>query len=455
MRYALLADIHANIPALEAVIADAADHNVGHFVCLGDIVGYGPQPAETLARIRALTSSVCLGNHDAAACGLLDPALFNDFARATAERAALALSDEDRAWLRDRPYILEGDGFACTHGTFFAPESFCYLDGKGDAELCLRCQSGFPLLLVAHTHIPCVYEAAPGGTVRKLPAEDFSLRPGCRYVVNIGTVGFPRSKDLGAAYAIYDSVTKRLLFRSVPYDIAPYRLAIVRCGYSLLNYWFLSPDTVPLRRELAFRNPRTRPDVIEGFAVPKPPRVHRSTLVLAVLGVLLAVLAFILVLRIAFDGQPARTLPPAHADRGGNLLPPLTDWYVESERVGAVDRDDTVPGCLTLTAPGRETVRIGPPGFSEVPKDYANLRFSVDVRARSEADVRYEVHTFFIRADGSYVGVEDKTYSRTMKCSYKIPIPATAAAFRAELRIFYTGSVTVHDPVLLPENRRR
>ena len=81
MRIAFFSDVHANLPALEAVIEDARARGATHVICLGDIVGYGPQPAETLARLRAVADAVVLGNHDAAACGLLDPALFNDFAR--------------------------------------------------------------------------------------------------------------------------------------------------------------------------------------------------------------------------------------------------------------------------------------------------------------------------------------------------------------------------------------
>ena len=115
MRVAFFSDVHANLPALEAALADARAHGATHLIHLGDAVGYGPQPAECLARLREVASGAVLGNHDAAACGLLDPALFNPFARETAERAALALDAEAKAWLRGLPYILEGDGFACAH----------------------------------------------------------------------------------------------------------------------------------------------------------------------------------------------------------------------------------------------------------------------------------------------------------------------------------------------------
>ena len=220
MRIAFFADIHANLPALEAAVADARAQNAAHLINLGDVVGYGPEPAECLARVRELASASLLGNHDAAACGLLDPKLFNAFARETAERAHLSLDAESRAWLRALPYIIEGDGFACAHGSFDAPERFHYLETKEDAALSLAAMPDVPLLVVGHTHLPCVF-LQEGGTLRKLPGEDLILRPGMRCVVNPGSVGFPRGDRLTADYLLYDTVTRRLSFRSVVYDLEP------------------------------------------------------------------------------------------------------------------------------------------------------------------------------------------------------------------------------------------
>lgn len=126
MRIAFIADVHANLPALEAVIADAREHGATHLLCLGDIVGYGPQPVETLKRIREVASGVILGNHDAAAAELLDLTIFNHFAKETAERAILALDDEAKAYLRGLPNMLEVKNIACAHGCFEAPETYRY-----------------------------------------------------------------------------------------------------------------------------------------------------------------------------------------------------------------------------------------------------------------------------------------------------------------------------------------
>ena len=237
MRIAFIADVHANLPALEAVIADAREHGATHLLCLGDIVGYGPQPAKTLERIREVASGIVLGNHDAAAAELIDLQYFNPFAKETAERAILALDDEAKAFLRTLPNLLEVKNIACSHSCFDAPETYRYLETEEDAARSLEAMPKFTLLIIGHTHVPCLFEQeTPGGPVRKLPVADFQMRPGCRYVVNPGSVGFPRTDTLTADYLIYDTLMRRLTFRSLYYDLTPYRLALVRNGTGMKHY---------------------------------------------------------------------------------------------------------------------------------------------------------------------------------------------------------------------------
>ena len=330
MRVAFFADVHANLPALEAALADARERGATHLIHLGDAVGYGPQPAETLARLRQVAAAAVLGNHDAAACGLLDPALFNPFARETAERAALALDQDAKAWLRDLPYVLEGDGFACAHGGFDDPEAFHYLETKEDALPSLAAMPGFPLLAVGHTHIPCVFAQDEDGALRRLPPEDFALRPGCRYVVNPGSVGFPRGDRLTADYLLYDTVTRRIAFRAVPYDLAPYRLALVRNGYNPMNYWFLSPSARRRQTEQAFLRPTRASSAPSPSGPFRPRRAGAKSLPKGFWALLLALVGL---LAVAFVGLRVLTPPPAPppaAQAGGNLLPHLSLWNAEA-----------------------------------------------------------------------------------------------------------------------------
>lgn len=274
MRIAFFSDIHGNLPALEAALADAKARGANHLICLGDIVGYGPQPIECLQRIRQIATATVMGNHDAAVCGLFDREYFNAFARETAERAILVLSDDDLAWLKTLPYQIEGNGFFCTHGSFNEPEAFDYLSECEDAALSFSLYPNQQLFFVGHTHMACVFaqdETEP--LPRKLPPEDFTVQEGVRYIINPGTIGFPRGDSLTADYVLFDTVTQRVSFHCVEYDLAPYRLALVKNGYNLLNYWFLSPKASRRRTELSMRAIPTRRvlfDEKSGFSLQRP-----------------------------------------------------------------------------------------------------------------------------------------------------------------------------------------
>ncbi|MEG1553089.1 MAG: metallophosphoesterase family protein [Kiritimatiellia bacterium] len=447
MRYAVLADIHANLPALDAVIADALQHHVGHFVCLGDIVGYGPQPVEAVDRVFALTPSICLGNHDAAACDLLNPSLFNTFARETAERAHLALSEDVRAKLCDLPYILEGDGFACAHSGFVSPERFYYLEDKKDAMLSLEAQRDVPLLFVGHTHAPCLFAYDLKGRIRKLPPADFSLNPQWRYVVNPGAVGFPRGNDLGATYVIYDSITRRIVFRHVPYDLAAYRLAIVRNGYNLLNYWFLSPSARRLRTEQAFLQPPASPAEglvtacgKRGFRLRPHPKLPKAFLVLVAIFILFIVMAATMLLWM----RPVFLPTIQEQQKPTNFLPALPEWLLSTETQAVQQRvtDQT----LTFTSDTRVTTAMISPLIT-VPKAQA-LQLSFEVMAQSKENLKYSAQVVFVRADGEERKDQAHRYTRARAQSYKVRIPADAVSLRVELTFDFFGDLTFSNPTL-------
>lgn len=274
MRVAFFSDIHGNLPALEAALADAVERGAKHLICLGDIVGYGPQPIECLHRIRQVASASVIGNHDAAVCGLFDRNCFNAFARETAERVMMTLSEDDAKWLRALPYQIEGNGFFCTHGSFNEPEAFDYLSEREDAALSFSLYPNERLFFVGHTHIACVFAQDENDSLpRKLPPEDFTVQEGGRYIINPGSIGFPRGDQLTADYVLFDTVTRRVSFHCVQYDLAPYRLALVNNGYNILNYWFLSPKASRRRTELAMRAITTRRVVFDeksGFSLQRP-----------------------------------------------------------------------------------------------------------------------------------------------------------------------------------------
>ena len=446
MRVAFFSDIHANLPALEAALEDARAHGATHLINLGDVVGYGPEPAECVARVRAIASASVLGNHDAAACGLLDPKRFNAFARETAERAALALDGEAREWLASLPYVLEGDGFACVHGSFEDPESFHYLETKEDAVLSLAAMPGQRLLVVGHTHLPCIY-AEEGGVIRQLTPEDVLLRPTARYVVNPGSIGFPRGDRLTADYLLYDTVTGLLAFRAVAYDLAPYRLALVRNGYNPLNYWFLSPSARRRRAEQAFLNPSRASDApLKG---PFRPRRHKGLpktawALLVALALLLLVGVVVLIVYSRPTSSPVASTAAISAEPAPDmgLLSPLTDWTLSG---GAVEGHDYV---LTPARPRVTTSGTLTSDLIELPPGAKRLRLAFEVTGAPTKDLRYSARVLFLRDNGSQRKDDLHEYKTFRPCAYSIDVPKDATQLRVRFDFSTPVRLTLTSPSL-------
>jgi diadenosine tetraphosphatase ApaH/serine/threonine PP2A family protein phosphatase len=240
MRYLILSDIHANLDALEAVLA-AADGTWESVLVLGDLVGYGGEPNGVIDRVRALNPlAIIRGNHDKAACGLEDASNFNQIARYAAVWTGEALTPENREYLRSLPPgpVMIDDHVEICHGSPFDEDHYIF-----DADDALRAlETGErQLTLFGHTHLPVVFQKQGdnfGGFVPE--GEDDTtivLRPGIRYVVNPGSVGQPRDGDPRAAYATYDSEALALVLKRIPYavDAAQRRILVAGLPPSLAN----------------------------------------------------------------------------------------------------------------------------------------------------------------------------------------------------------------------------
>lgn len=221
MKYAVISDIHANLQALEAILKDAASQDVERIVCLGDVVGYGPLPAETLRRVRSVAATVIAGNHDDAVSGKISGEDFIDLAADAVKRHRTALSAEELAWLKTLPYTAKLDGAIAAHGDFTDPPAFNYMmDGKTvSANLNATDEQ---LMFVGHTHVPCVYLVGQSGRIYRIDPEDFTLEDGKRYIVNPGSVGYPRENkgQCYSSYVIYDSSERTIQFRMLPFTVA-------------------------------------------------------------------------------------------------------------------------------------------------------------------------------------------------------------------------------------------
>ncbi|MBQ9740297.1 MAG: metallophosphoesterase, partial [Kiritimatiellae bacterium] len=133
MVYAIISDVHANAIALSAVLEDAHRCGAKKLLCLGDVVGYGPEPESTVSTIRARAAFTLAGNHDDAVAGRLDPSDFIDLAADAVSRHREALSEENLAWLKSLPYTYNGKSFLCAHGDFTSPRTFEYVSDEKEA----------------------------------------------------------------------------------------------------------------------------------------------------------------------------------------------------------------------------------------------------------------------------------------------------------------------------------
>ena len=221
MRYAIISDIHANESALRHVLADAAAQGAETIVCLGDVVGYGPLPKETLALVRRAAATTLAGNHDDAVSGRQGADGFIDLAGDAVQRHREALDSDALGWLRALPYECRLEGAIAAHGDFTDTKAFNYVDDEASAEANFAATDA-PLMFVGHTHEPGFFLTGQSGKVYRLEPQDFSLEDGKRYIVNPGSVGYPRKCDgtCYSTYVIYDSSERSVRFRQLPFSVA-------------------------------------------------------------------------------------------------------------------------------------------------------------------------------------------------------------------------------------------
>lgn len=233
MRYLVLSDIHANLEALEAVLA-AAHGGFDRVLVLGDLVGYGADPNAVVERIATMPAAdVIRGNHDKVAAGLSPSSSFNHLARAAVAWTARTLTPDNMAYVAALPMgpVTVDDTIEICHGTPFDED--VYVFDELDAMRSLRAAKR-PLCLFGHTHVPAAFEQA-GDSLRPLGpgragAFEMPLTRGARRLVNCGAVGQPRDGDWRAAYGVVDTDKETLAILRVEYDVERAQRKILEAG---------------------------------------------------------------------------------------------------------------------------------------------------------------------------------------------------------------------------------
>ena len=217
-KIAIISDIHGNIDALNAVMADIKSQNVDETCCLGDVVGYGAAPSECVRIVMDQCVTTVMGNHDEMA--VIGVILAPERVAAGIRAAREELSKDEKRWLKKLPILESIHGVTLVHSSLETPRMFNYIHNEDDARSHFRHQTT-RVCFVGHTHVPMIaqYTASRGVICSNRGLEAVSFNHRALFVVNVGSVGQPRDNDTRASYGLFD--TEKLLFqlRRVPYDI--------------------------------------------------------------------------------------------------------------------------------------------------------------------------------------------------------------------------------------------
>lgn len=232
MKIAVLADIHGNLEALVAVLYDLQQQGAERIICLGDSIGYGPDPEAVVSRLRLLQVDSVLGNHE---CALMDGRARRWLNFQAAENNVATeklLSADNREYCCALPPFLVVAGAHFVHA--FPPASvFRYLHSQADAKIADLFATATPrLFFVGHTHRLVLVSGQQGSISRRaLTKECVSLEADKKYIVNCGSVGQPRDGDYRAKYLLWDAVAGQLNVRYVAYDHHLTMQKIKDCGF--------------------------------------------------------------------------------------------------------------------------------------------------------------------------------------------------------------------------------
>lgn len=233
MKYAIMSDVHANPMAMETALADAKRKGCERIVFLGDITGYGYDAKAALKLVRERAHVSLMGNHDSVCLGREPEWLVGPNPNYALDVAARTQLDfDEKAWMAARPLAHFEAGAAFVHGEFFNPHEWGYIIFGTDALRNFMVRSE-PLMFCGHSHHAGVWEMDAHGKILACkekvldqPAFSpgmvvFGLKPGCRYIVNVGSVGYPRC-DFCSTYAIWESDINRITLRRLPFPFTEY-----------------------------------------------------------------------------------------------------------------------------------------------------------------------------------------------------------------------------------------
>ncbi len=217
MKIGLISDVHANLEALDACLADIKTEKVKRIFFLGDAVGYGPDPNKCVELIHKKADVKLLGNHDAAAIGLLNTSYFNQYAQLSMGYTCQVLSEKNLDRMKRFQMEASFDMMKMLHSSPKEPTSWGYILDVEDAEENFKYFEQ-QVCVIGHSHRPLIVKKYKGNRCEAVAHDFVHIDDDYRYIINIGSVGQPRDGDPRASYMIYDTETNIMSIRRVEYD---------------------------------------------------------------------------------------------------------------------------------------------------------------------------------------------------------------------------------------------
>lgn len=212
MRIAVFSDIHGNLEALEAVVKRIEKEKVDEIYCLGDIIGYGPNPNECIELVKSVTEKVVMGNHDSAVVNQTDILLFNSYARESTEWTRRVIKDENYEFILGLPLKISEKDLLFVHSTPLIPEDWNYILTQYGAEKQFN-YFDENVCFIGHSHRPEVFKSIDD-----------------RLIINDGSVGQPRDGNPDSCFLIFDTENLSYEFVRIPYDTKTVYKKIIKAG---------------------------------------------------------------------------------------------------------------------------------------------------------------------------------------------------------------------------------
>ena len=229
MRWGIFSDIHSNLEALQAVIKAYKSEGIDEYLCLGDVVGYGANPAECIEATKDITQIIIAGNHDWAVAGLFSLEYFNDWAKQAVIWTQKKIDSAERNFLASLRLIYENEDFILVHGSLDQPGEFNYMTDSQRASQTFALMKK-TICFLGHTHSADIFIQDKEGRIDYQREARLKLKEGYRYIVNVGSVGQPRDNNERASFCVYDTAKGEVLIKRVSYDIKSAQEKIVVAG---------------------------------------------------------------------------------------------------------------------------------------------------------------------------------------------------------------------------------